>query len=58
VDGLKVYHVGQGNRVLVLFEDIFGIESGRHKAIADTYAVMGFNVYLPEFLEPPYSGSI
>ncbi len=58
IDGVKVYHVGEGSKVLVLFEDIFGIESGRHKSLADTYAVMGYNVYLPEFLYPPYSGSI
>lgn len=58
VDGLTVYHVGAGNRVLILFEDIFGIETGRHKAIADTYSQMGFNVFLPELLDAPYSGSI
>jgi len=50
IDGLKVYHVGYGTKVLILFEDIFGIDSGRHKAVADTYSVMGYNVYLPEFL--------
>jgi dienelactone hydrolase len=30
-----------------MFEDIFGIESGRHKALADNYALEGYNVYLP-----------
>jgi len=50
--------VGQGERVLLVLEDIFGVDSGRHKAVADTYSVMGYNVYLPEFLEPPYSGSV
>lgn len=42
----------------MLFEDIFGIDSGRHKTVADTYATLGFKVYLPEFLEPIYKGSI
>lgn len=56
--GFKVYEMGAGSRALILFEDIFGIESGRHKIIADTYAALGFKVYLPEFLEPVYKGSI
>lgn len=47
VGGLKVYEIGSGRRALVLFEDIFGIESGRHKIIADTYANLGFTVFLP-----------
>ena len=30
-----------------MFEDIFGIDSGRHTAVADTYAKLGFKVYMP-----------
>jgi dienelactone hydrolase len=56
--GVTVYQVGTGSKALVLFEDIFGIDSGRHKTVADTYAALGFRVYLPEFLEPVYKGSI
>lgn len=56
--GLSLYEVGSGNKALVLFEDIFGIESGRHKTVADTYAALGFKVYMPEFLEPVFKGSI
>ena len=26
--------------------------------MADTYAVLGYNVFMPEFLDAPYSGSI
>ena len=58
VGGVKVYEAGTGNKVLVMFEDIFGTESGKHKTIADTYAALGFRVYLPELLEPFYQGSI
>lgn len=45
--GSKVYHSGSGSKYLILFEDIFGIDSGKHKTIADTYAQLGFNVYVP-----------
>jgi dienelactone hydrolase len=47
LEGLTVYEAGSGDKALVLFEDIFGIESGRHKTIADTYAALGFRVYMP-----------
>lgn len=50
--------IGKGNKALVLFSDIFGVESGKHKSIADTYACLGFKVYLTEFLDPPYKGSL
>lgn len=58
VGGFNIYEIGNGRKALVLFEDIFGIESGRHKIIADTYANLGFTVFLPEFLDPVYKGSI
>jgi dienelactone hydrolase len=58
VGEFKVYEIGTGRKALVLFEDIFGIESGRHKTIADTYADLGFTVFLPEFLDPAYKGPI
>lgn len=44
--------------MLVMFSDIFGAESGKHRSIADTYACLGFKVYLTQFLDPPYEGSI
>ncbi len=47
IDGLRVYKIGKGKKVLIMFEDIFGIDSGRHKAVADTYAKLGFKVYMP-----------
>jgi hypothetical protein len=58
IGGFKVYEIGSARKALVLFEDIFGIESGRHKIIADTYAALGFTVFWPEFLDPVYQGSI
>lgn len=44
--------------MLLILEDIFGINEGRHKTVCDTYATMGYNVYMPEFLDPPYSGGL
>lgn len=56
LDGTKVYHIGSGKRVLIIFTDIFGAFTGRHQAIADTYANWGYNVYLPEILTEVYVG--
>jgi dienelactone hydrolase len=56
IEGVSTYHVGSGNRVLLIVEDIFGINSGRHQVVADLFASKGYNVYLPEFLDPYYDG--
>lgn len=51
-----VYHVGkEHDRVLVIISDIFGATSGRHQSVADTFAELGYNVYLPEILVNPYN---
>lgn len=42
----------------MIFEDIFGIDSGRHKIVCDTYAALGYNVYLPELLDKAYVGEV
>lgn len=55
LNGAKVYHVGHGKRVLIIFTDIFGAFTGRHQSIADTYAEWGYNVYLPEILSEIYN---
>lgn len=47
LQGVDVYHVGESNRVLVVFSDIFGITSGRHQSVADTWAGFGYSVYIP-----------
>lgn len=44
--------------MLILFEDIFGMESSRHKSVADAYAGIGYNVYLPKLMLKPYVGEI
>jgi dienelactone hydrolase len=53
-----VYHIGQGERTLVIFSDIFGATSGRHRNVADLFASLHYNVYLPEILQTPYQGEI
>jgi dienelactone hydrolase len=41
-----------------MLSDIFGINTGRHKIVADTYSKLGFNVYLPEIMTIPYVGEM
>jgi dienelactone hydrolase len=41
-----------------MVSDIFGATSGYHEAVADTYASLGYNVYLPELLSDPYTGEM
>jgi dienelactone hydrolase len=45
---VRLYTVGAEHKdnALVIITDIFGIDSGRHKAIADTFAEQGFCVVL------------
>lgn len=50
--------MGNGKSAIIIVSDIFGSSSGRHHAIADTYAKLGYSVYLPELLSPPYQGPI
>jgi dienelactone hydrolase len=57
VYGIKMYEAGHGKKALVIFSDIFGIDAGRHKAVADTFGMLGFNVFMPEMLSPPYTGA-
>lgn len=56
IEGTTVYHVGSGSKCLTIIEDIFGIDSGRHKTVADLFASFGYNVFMPELLDPIYSG--
>ena len=58
IDGVKVYHCGSGKKALIILEDVFGIDSGRHKVVTDTYANMGYDVYLPELLDHPWTGGV
>eukprot|EP00993_Chasmostoma_nieuportense_P003719 NODE_4423_length_790_cov_8.179487_g4264_i0.p1 GENE.NODE_4423_length_790_cov_8.179487_g4264_i0~~NODE_4423_length_790_cov_8.179487_g4264_i0.p1 ORF type:complete len:262 (+),score=43.57 NODE_4423_length_790_cov_8.179487_g4264_i0:45-788(+) len=46
---LQLYRVGQGTKGVILIADIFGMNSGRHKAIADQLALADFFVLVPDF---------
>jgi len=46
---LNVYVSGEGKKVIVVITDIFGPESGRHKAVVDYYASLGYYVLCPDF---------
>lgn len=58
IEGVPVYHSGKGDRFIVIVSDIFGASSGRHRSVADIFASLGYNVYLPEFLVTPFDGPI
>jgi dienelactone hydrolase len=42
-----VYRIGSGKKVVVIMGDIFGVASGRNQSLADTFADLGYNVYMP-----------
>lgn len=58
VNGLKIYEAGHGKTALVIFSDLYGMETGRHKAVADTFGALGFNVFMPEMLNPVFTGPL
>ena len=58
IQGVTTYHIGEGNKFLMMVEDIFGIDSGRHRVIADYFASKGYNVFMPELLNPFYDGPL
>lgn len=47
-----------GPRTLFIFSDIFGATSGRHRNVADYFASLHYDVYLPQILINPYSGDL
>lgn len=54
-----VYHIGgEHHKTLIIISDIFGATSARHESVADTYAKLGYSVYLPEILDQPYTGDL
>lgn len=55
-DKVSYYHSGEGEKALVMVSDIFGCHSARHHAVADTYAELGYDVYVPALLDNPYNG--
>lgn len=47
--GLPYYAVGEGSSTLIVANDIYGIDSGRHKQVADKLAAdLGIQVVLPK----------
>lgn len=47
VEGVSIYHVGEGHKPLLIISDIFGATSSRHQVVADIFASWGYNVFLP-----------
>lgn len=53
----EFYETGAaGPRAIVLFPDVWGWDSGRTRALADSFAADGFRVYVPKLLDPPLEG--
>lgn len=49
VDGLTIYRVGQGDKCIVWNYDIFGLDSGRTKEMADLFSDNGYMVLVPDY---------
>lgn len=49
VDGLPIYHIGQGEKAIIFVYDIFEFDSGRTKQMCDELAAEGCLVVLPDF---------
>jgi len=57
IGDLPVYHVGTGEKAIVVCYDAFGMTSGRIKLICDQLAHAGFQAILPDFLRnDPFNG--
>lgn len=54
-NNIKCYIVGEDNKkngkCIVILSDLFGINSGRHKQVADSWAKEGYYVILPDLFE-------
>lgn len=48
IEGLTVYEVGSGDRVIIIVHDVYGLQAGHGKANADRFAKAGFKVYYPD----------
>jgi len=49
VDGLDIYKVGEGEKAIIWNYDIFGINAGRTKLLADLFASKGYLVLIPDY---------
>jgi len=50
-NGYDLYTVGSGTKAIVVIPDVFGIDSGRTKAICDQLADRGYLVVLPDLFK-------
>jgi len=48
LNGLSLYTVGKGSKVIIMVSDIFGWKSGRHREMCDQFATQGYRVVLPD----------
>jgi len=48
-DGLLAYHVGSGEKGIIVCYEPFGFNGGRFRQICDDLADCGFNVFMPGF---------
>eukprot|EP01123_Difflugia_compressa_P003182 TRINITY_DN14063_c0_g1_i1.p1 TRINITY_DN14063_c0_g1~~TRINITY_DN14063_c0_g1_i1.p1 ORF type:complete len:261 (-),score=41.81 TRINITY_DN14063_c0_g1_i1:15-761(-) len=46
---LNTYHVGSGERAVIVCYEVFGMDCGRLRLICDQLAHEGFNVVMPDF---------
>jgi len=49
INGLSLYTVGSGSKVVIVFNDIFGWKGGRTREIADQLADQGYRAVVPDF---------
>ncbi|GMI03321.1 hypothetical protein TrLO_g13970 [Triparma laevis f. longispina] len=49
INNVEVYVTGSGPEAVVMFHDIFGLHTGRHKQIADELASRDLTVVVPDF---------
>jgi len=57
-NGVKLYTVGdKSNPAIIVLNDIFGMNCGRHYGVADSYAERGFYVLMPDVFHGETDGS-
>jgi len=49
VEDLDIYRVGEGEKTIIWNYDIFGINAGRTKLLADLFASKGYQVLIPDY---------
>jgi len=49
LDDLPYYHVGTGDKAIIVVYEVYGSDGGRMRLICDQLADVGFNVVMPDF---------